>query len=385
MSTLTIRKDISLNEIEDMLGGVPGAAKPIRLRAPNSLKEQGGLGIEARLIQLIATSLRCTNNELVFHSYANEAYSASDFEDLCSRMYGICLLALADTLLTASGTVIKKRVALESAAQRIDRLRNLQFSQAFKGSYLGVPCIKIPGYQNELNNPFYNNEAVVGPDKFYKVTSQAIQAVVPPSICRRFLDERVVSNISEIVRELFTNTDKHARRDERGNILSKNFRCVIFNYSPISEKRITAWLKSGGGHKVKFAANWLSLISQNAVRLLEISVVDTGPGFARRWLNKGLDSISREEEVGAILSCFKKYQSTVSIPSSGSGLTNALQDIRKLRGWFGLRTGHVFVEKAFLSGKESLSVEEGDITNIGTFAEGSVATFLIPMSAIEKA
>lgn len=378
MSTLTIKRDSNLKDIEEILQHIVEAESEIVLRVPNSLKYIGALGIEAQVIQLISTWLRRYEGITTFHTFIKDDYSEESFDGLCSRMFGIQALSLADNVVTASGKKIRRRTSLEAAAKRVSDLRNFNFNSAFKGPYLGIPLVRAPGNENELISPFYNGDAVVDRYRFKKITENAIKTVLQKNSYEKSINDDVLGNITSIVYELFTNTDKHARRDEHGNILSKNFRCVIFSSTSLSEGQLDGWVRSGSG--LLFAANWKEKIKEKTLRLLEISIVDSGPGFACRWKGVAKDELTINDQMDAVVSCFKKYETTDLASSAGSGLTNVMIDLRKLKGWFRLRTGNFAVEKSFLDESRSVEVAKNDLKKMKAFAEGAAITFVIPLS-----
>jgi hypothetical protein len=87
------------------------------------------------------------------------------------------------------------------------------------------------------------------------------------------------------------------------------------------------------------------------IGLFEISIIDSGPGFPRRWLKKEFDQFSKEEEIKAILECFKKNMT--SDKSSirflrGNGLTSIIEIIGK-KGFIKIRTGRTLLYRNFLN------------------------------------
>jgi hypothetical protein len=58
-----------------------------------------------------------------------------------------------------------------------------------------------------------------------------------------------------------------------------------------------------------------------------------------------------------------------------------MYDLRKLKGWFKLRTGNIFAEKSFLSENTPVSISLSDLKQTQAFAEGTSISFLIPLTA----
>lgn len=378
MGTIVLSKNCNLKDIENLITKILNDDGAV-LRLPNSLKNTGIFGIEAHVIQLIITWIRNVKTKSIYHGYISEKYQQKNLQDLCSRLYGICVLSLADEILMEKGEYLKKSISLESAVKSITSVRAEKFKEAFKGPYVGLPCIKASGNKTELNSPLYNGEKVVGPDKFEKITSNIIDSIVSGKSKKDILAKNVIKNLSEILRELFTNTHKHARRDIHGNYLEKSFRGIIINSSSLTKERLDELLEARSGAMMGFGAEWMSEIKKKPLPLLDISIVDSGPGFACRWKGVGKIELSEEDERQAVVDCFRKHYTTDQMASSGSGLTNVLRDVRQLKGWFRLRTGRSLVEKSFFNPKTTIGIGTKDIRMMNDFAEGAVINIIIPL------
>src|SRR5690606_39243589 len=121
----------------------------------------GVFGLEGLVCQLIATWLRNNRNGSALHSYANNA-EIEEFENLSSSFYGICALRLADKILLNDKTEVDERIALAIAFNRIKKIISGNLSGAFNGLYVAIPSIKSKKINKEFNNPFYNNEKLLG-------------------------------------------------------------------------------------------------------------------------------------------------------------------------------------------------------------------------------
>ncbi len=356
----------------------------LRIRLPNHLQEKGVFGLEGLVCQFLATWLRNNQGGNILHSYTNEAINDS-FEDLSSSLYGICALRLSDQVLTNRKDEISSDVALGSVFDRVRKIISGDFKNAYKGLYIAIPAIKATGKNREYNNPFYNQDKVIGREGFRKITEEALSVVVPQNQ-RTILIDDMKDNISEIIRELFENTHKHGRKDEAGNILPTNFRGVTFNSIDVTPERLMKLVQSGTEGMISFTAEWTQWMKTHNRNLpvLDITVVDSGPGYARRWTGKNKSNLSLIEEVTAVIECFKKNNSSGSNIADGSGLTHVLTDLKKVHGWFRLRTGSVAVSRSFFDGKGSVDIVEIDVKKVGVFVEGTSFNIVIPLVDITK-
>lgn len=384
MESFVLPKNSNFKDIENAFKTLEDYDS-LRLRLPNSLQESGVFGLEGLTCQLLATWLRNNKNDNLLHSYANKA-EKHQFENLSSSFYGICALRLADKILLSDKTEVDQKIALSIAFERVKKMLAGNFGGAFKGLYVAIPSIKSVGINKEYNNPFYNRDKVVGKEAFRKLIDEALAVVVPQSGKDAFIDS-LKGNIAEIVRELFDNTHKHARENQNGDILATNFRGVIFNSVYVSPERLGKLITSvGGRNMLLFSAEWRKWMEENNKNLpvLDITVVDAGPGYARRWTGKRKEDLSMADEVGAVIKCFVKNNSTSSNIADGSGLTHVLTDLRRLRGWFRLRTGTVAVSRSYFDGKGTLDIKARDVDRMENHVEGVSFNIVIPLVDITK-
>src|SRR5690606_12025835 len=94
------------------------------------------------------------------------------------------------------------------------------------------------------------------------------------------------------------------------------------------------------------------LANEGYAQFLEISVFDTGPGLAARWLADtgrvaDINKLSLKCELDVVTECFKKHTTTKPTHYSGQGLTLALNAMRRLKAFMTLRTGRVSLYQDF--------------------------------------
>jgi hypothetical protein len=379
VTNIRLTKNVNFTDIEDLASKFL-LDSPVKLQIPNKLSYSGGFGIEGAALQLLATWFRSSEHH-VLHTAIQEL-SDNSFDDLCNSLFGLCALRLSDSILLAGKKQVSLAQALHPAIQIFKDIRSENFQKAFKGMYLTIPAIKSPvikgGQDREFDSPLYNRDTVVGTQKFRQITLNALNATIPNASS---IDSRIISHISEILRELFTNTHRHARTDIHGSPLDKNFRGIIFNTASLDGKRFDEILRSDGRDSSLFSIDWRP--SENKLfKAIDITVVDSGPGYARRWTKIDKNELTIDMEKNAIVDCFKKYCSTDTTDSSGSGLSNVLADLRRLRGWFRLRTGRILVTKSFYNQKGGETIEYKDTREMDTFMEGVLFNVVIPFDSL---
>jgi hypothetical protein len=378
---LRLKRDVNFTDTEKLAKRLI-AEHPAKLQVPNSLSYSGGFGMEGAVLQLLATWFRNSEHH-VLHTAIQEIKNDS-FEDLCNSLFGLCALRLSDSILLADKSEVNLPLALTPAIPIFRNIRDENFKGAFKGAYLTLPAIKSPvvrgGKDREFDGPLYNNKKVVGAQKFTKITKLALAAILPKAADIR---PAIMSNLSEIIRELFTNTHRHGRTDVYGNPLSKNFRGIIFNQINMTGSRLDEISQSDGRDLSLFIVDWHPSGRQKKIfRALDITIVDSGPGYARRWHKIDKDQLTIEQEKEAVVSCFSKHNSTDTTDSAGSGLSNVLNDLRELQGWFRLRTGRTLIEKSFFRKGGSSDIRASDIKGMDVFVEGVVFNIVIPLESL---
>ncbi|ABD82007.1 hypothetical protein [Saccharophagus degradans] len=384
MESYTLPKNLNFSGIEEAFKKLEDNEN-LKLRLPNGLKESGVFGLEGLVCQLIATWLRNNKGERIFHCFADKA-EPNSFDKISSSFYGICILRLADKILLSNKEEVATSIALATAFERVKKIIGGDFESAYKGLYVAIPSIKSTGVNREFNNPLYARDEVIGKEAFYKLTEKALATVVPQHSKSAHIND-VKEHVSNIIRELFDNTHKHARESEKGDILPINFRGIIFNSVSVSSVRLSELISSvGGKDMLLFSAEWRKWMDENKKNLpvLDITVVDAGPGYAKRWTGKAKDELTQEDEIEAVLQCFVKNNSTSPNIGDGSGLTHVLSGLRRLRGWFRLRTGSVAVSRSFFEGTGSLKINANDVNKMSTHIEGVSFNIVIPLVSFEQ-
>jgi hypothetical protein len=130
-------------------------------------------------------------------------------------------------------------------------------------------------------------------------------------------------------------------------------------------------------------------------RFLELSVFDSGPGLARRWLSghpKGAADPANptpEEEYRACVECFVRWNSSTRAGHKGAGLHEVMRTLSRLGAFFRVRTGRLslyrdFVERPYTGAAgEDSSLADWTSRSASLHAlavvEGALYTMLIPI------
>lgn len=355
----------TLLEIEDaysLLDGEIGS----RIKVPTSLRFGGGFGIHASFFQLFALWARVQPKPILcLHP---SAAAANGIEALAQEPHGIAALYFAPLIEDVERNEIPTRGGLAHAISRIRAMQSGDYLNTMHGRGTFLAC--FAGAQNEFLLPFYSkgrSDSLRGREDFIRLTEQLITACAPKAL--KQLNTRHVSAIANLVYELFRNTDEHAQSDEVGNPYHRNLRGLMVKYTSFSGGTIAEESTGEDMHQKMFMLRTLSNQKVHVddsgrpraaadAAFLEMTVFDTGPGLAQRWLaknnpGKSLDDIDIDNEVKVVQECFEQHATTKDSQVSGHGLSLVLSALKELNAFLRLRTGRVCLVQDFSALKAS--------------------------------
>ena len=172
-------------------------------------------------------------------------------------------------------------------------------------------------------------------------------------------------DLSIVINELMQNTHDWARTTyDNENYISPNIRACSVNVflenrlaTDNSYDHIHEYLKfiyESKKEDIYSPERQIKLeFTNEKVGICEISILDTGPGMARRWLQKDYNEIEKDEERLAVVECFNKYftsDNTSRTQLRGRGLSNVI-GIIGFSGLIRVRTGHTLLLRNFFRDK----------------------------------
>ncbi|MEZ6039633.1 MAG: hypothetical protein R3C20_03955 [Planctomycetaceae bacterium] len=152
-----------------------------------------------------------------------------------------------------------------------------------------------------------------------------------------------------ILYELIKNTHDWGRTGVDNVPLRPSVRGILFTRLNVNLEGAIA--SAGGNPALESYVTSLGQRSRdNYVRFLELSVFDSGPGLASRWLSKPLtDDVTAEEELAACFSCLSKHKTSSRASNRGLGLYDVMHTLDELHGFMRLRTGRLALFRDFVS------------------------------------
>ncbi len=234
--------------------------------------------------------------------------------------------------------------------------------------------------------------------------------IVSPAAAPTWIDARSALReaLATIFAETFKNTHDHARENIDGSDLETSVRAIYARYYPMQAvlKDIASIPVGDVTQAERYVRSFAPRTVKPGVRVpetptvsgfLELSVLDSGPGMAAKWLRKPVQDLDPRQQLEAVLQCFGKGRTTTASPGRGFGLWKVLNSLIGLRGFISVRTNsiHAFREfsKAAATGQEELpggqrvpkeqlyDWKRGLSTAPSEYphVQGTVISFLLPM------
>lgn len=338
-----------------------------------------GCGGEASLSQLLVTWAQ-PRPDGTLQTFAR---TPTQIEELVRRLPGLTGALCAAAIRSDGQAGDLTREARTAALQRLTILQSMKPKSAYRGSSVEVVCADHLGrsapYLLYLTES--GQAARLRPrSSFATLASWLLRQTVPEAYQQRIAPQ-LDDALGGMMFELFKNTEDHGQVDVSGNILSMSIRAIKTVHHAIEPDRL-----------VQIVADYppLALYCQSLeaaegaaqTHLFELSVLDSGPGFAVSRTGRRLGDIEPDEEEAAVRDCFTTFSAKGGV-RFGQGLPHVLRVLRKERGFLRLRTGRLSIHADFSGGDagegpEALQVfrpADGPLAPVA----GSLLTVLLPL------
>jgi hypothetical protein len=326
--------------------------------------------VEPLLWQLVVTMARKFEDQFVVRIMGfrqSDPNFSQDLEKLLGNAHIVFAFFLAGSVIDEDGVVIGKEVTATmgkylEAMDAFDFANTTSSTATARAHFVFVQDEKNPS-SIEFRRALYERDPdsdreVVRRYAELKLTIQGILAELNPAWQAKTLMD-IGAPLARLVRELFENSDWWARSDETGALYPKGVRILSFRIVRLYKESAEVFL---GGNTRMF--EYVNKALESGERdFIEIAVVDSGPGLARRWLGRkggarvNLSGVESTEEGTAVGRCFGKRMSTSDSPERGIGLFAVAQMLKRRNGFMRVRTGRT----AYLFGTPSAM---RDVTNL---------------------
>lgn len=346
------------------------------LRLPAQVSYGGAFSFSAVAIQCIATWARLHDGTRRVRLAPNFADGQNTRDRLAGTLFSMCGLYFAHEVV-AGDKIVSRTEALQSVAPRVFAMQDYQYRDTLRGTSAALCCFegaKLEFIQSLYATPARGTSEVTtirSASEFASILPRMLDACSENSSSA--LTENQILSLAQLVHQLFKNADVHTNSDGLGRLYDSGVRGIQVRRVQIGDDETHASFVSEDrglreylaktvrrslnrqpaeqGHKLARLDSWPSST------FIEITVFDTGPGLALRWLatHKGVKSyeeVTREEELEAVKACFQLHATTHSSGMKGDGLPIATQAMKELQAFMFLRSGRLALIQDFSSGSQ---------------------------------
>lgn len=394
MSILRIKKTDGLAEFENYLNKASTYQKSLYI--PNDLAEGGGLGNSVGYCQFLLTWTRkALTKDIKTYLKAGDSEALERFT---GRVHGLSAAYFSERFFaqSESNQSVDIRIdVLRAAKPRLEAMSRGDLQESARGPE--VELIFIRGAQNQFHGSVYSK--VPTPTELmdrlkhgelirsHRELNRMLELCFAHLKVAREIQRKVIGYDyvwGELLSELFRNTAEHGFLDIHGGQLNQNLRCIriattLIARDKLAEKSVSSpTAKKAADRYFAAIAAQRSEYSRAMVRVLELSVFDSGHGFAATI--EGRDVIDAEHARQAVARCFRKHQSAKTAPLAGEGLFKIMGLLKMLGGFIRVRTSSVEAFHGATAGDPS-DIDPDTFVHGGLASvEGTVVTICIPIA-----
>lgn len=299
-------------------------------------------GLISSLIQLIATWVRNKRSgNLILPIENTEQLKDYIFEEFAYPSIGLCREKKIKDLKGNNLWPIIEPLSL-------DFFKRMNAFEPMKGSYIPIHSFdKKIGYGG-LHQCFYTKDKFIEKES---VLDSNLYHFVFKDFSKRFSSKSFSKSISKIyddiiaiIYELFSNTHTWARSDEKQIPLYPNIRSVYLKFHKRPIEKYIEEFSSHEGLNQYFRSSF-QLNSKKELYLLELSIIDSGPGLYKRFTGKSTFTNDIYDEVEIIKECLNRHSTSATGMKKlqkGLGLDRVMQILNN-KGFFFIRSGRTFI------------------------------------------
>ncbi|MDP3166774.1 MAG: hypothetical protein Q8N06_15155 [Hydrogenophaga sp.] len=346
------------------------------LSLPMQVSHGGSFSFSAVAVQCIATWARLHGGKRRLNLAPNFADDENTQARVAGSLFSMSGLYFAQEIV-AGRQVIPRHRALQAVAPRVFAMQDYQYQDTLRGQSAALCCFE--GAKLEFLNSLYAAPRRGSPETTTIRSASEFASILPRMLdacatgASTALTTQQTLALAQLVHQLFKNADVHTSSDADGRLYDSGVRGIqvrevriadeaVFAAFVSEDRALHAYLtKLGNRHLIREqGARGMEtrLDAWQSSRFIEITVFDTGPGLALRWLarRKGITryaEVDREQELEAVKACFQLHATTHSAAMKGDGLPIALGAMKDLQAFMFLRTGRLALFQDFSSGLHS--------------------------------
>ncbi len=376
-----IPKSMTISDCEKFLRDIHESTELSQIALPTRRKISLGGG-EAAFSQAICTWARKQPNPSV-RTYIKDG-DISFISPLLATLYGLIACFNTEIILGSKGEDISSIVRTKGL-ERVKEIQNMKANSFPKGNELQIVCVDHLSMGNPESLYAKGNfvEARLRDRaEFQYIARQIVKALVVEELSSELTPE-VVSGLGGMLYEIFRNTEDHGLRGLDKSRLMHSVRGI---HARVRTSDLESFLRFSSDYTpLKDYFSQFKVQDSNHTRsFFELSVFDSGVGFAPSWLKLPIESILPRAELSAIRSCFEPNQTSKTRSGYGIGLPKVLESLIQLSGFLRLRTGRFSVVFSFAGGGNKVAtafdeLESNLAESILSPVEGALLTILFPL------
>ena len=363
----------------------------VSLRIPNRMSADASMGRSVSLTQLIATwAASSPSRHITTYLRADDNVAHEKF---VSRLHGLAVAYYANRITADDRIADIRQPLLQAAVPRIRAMSTRQFQMAGKGTraellfvhgarrqFHSAVYTRPPTFAEQMD-PQLHGELIVSGRQMNALLRNILRALnLPRKDFERIhlLLDSIDAPLGNLIHEAFRNTAEHAYLDRHGRIPRRGLRCILVatRHTHPGELRPEALVSTehpGIDRYFDEVQRRAKRRNRQLVYMLELSILDTGPGFAATMRHP-----ADADDIQRVRMCFEDYASSKPGPNSGLGLGRILKHVATLDGFIRLRTStaEAFFSQATVTRKSrALPHVAGNLPD----AIGTVITIGIPL------
>lgn len=337
---IKIERNITIPKINELYAALYNSQNDkVDLFLPKKI-EKMDFGVLFSYLQFLATWIRNEKSGNL-HLPVNSIKEAINYLDDNEFVYPSLVLAWEKEILDTEGNNLKN--ALKEPSKKF--FEKMDFFE-LKGRSVPIFCFDHDKSNRGLSKHFYNNNReLISEEGLGFNLFRAFQKIGAhnSSVFRSSIKSHLESFIA-IIYELFANTNEHAKTNEFGHNLYPNIRAVQLKFH---SKKIQSFIELYRDFKglVEYFESGFNVNEFGDLYLVEISILDSGPGLIKRYKGLSEYTITINEEIEIIKECLYRHNTSaegLKGEIKGIGLDRVLQTLDG-KGFVRLKSGRADV------------------------------------------
>lgn len=337
---IKVTGNISIPKIQNLYSELDASNEAaIDVHLPKKI-EKLDFGLLFSYLQFLSTWVRDSRSGKL-HLPVSNTEQAIEYLDNNEFVYPSIVLAWEKEIVNANGENIKGELKNPSK----EYFNRMDFFD-LKGTSVPIYCFDHDKSNRGLSRHLYKNfrelvnETTLGFNLFnaFKKVGDFNKGVFRTGVKGHYDD------FIAIIHELFTNTHEHAKTNELGYNLYPNIRALQLKFHKKPINKFVEQFQDYAG-LVQYFNSGFSVNPQGDLYLLEISILDSGPGFVKRYKKISDYNLNISEEVEIIKQCLYRHNTSADGfrgEIKGIGLDRVLQTLDG-KGFVRIKTGRADV------------------------------------------